>query len=174
MISLCMRGVKVCTAMTLVMQRANVLHFYRGQSSACVFHFIFLQREVGRMSKTTLISEMLKFQFGNKIVCTDGEDGTLSHVIFDPATCRMQYIGAKLGRFFGKTVHLPFGAVVDATGEGVTVSVKRAELAASNPEVSGAYLDHKSVVERAGSSTRGTLRLVAVQPGNGELAYIVA
>ena len=126
------------------------------------------------MSKTTLISEMLKFQFGNKIVCTDGEDGTLSHVIFDPATRRMQYIGVKLGRFFGKTVHLPFGAVVDATGEGVTVSVKRAELAASNPEVSGAYLDHKSLVERAGTSTRGTLRLVAVQPGNGELAYIVA
>lgn len=126
------------------------------------------------MSKATPISEMLKFHFGSKIICTDGEDGTLSHVIVDPTTRRMTYIGVKLGRFFAKTAHLPFGAVENATGDGVTISVKRAELAASNPEVKGAYLDHKSVVERAGASARGTLHLVAVHPESGELAYIVA
>jgi osmotically-inducible protein OsmY len=38
----------------------------------------------------------------------------------------------------------------------------------------GVTLDSKSIVERAGSSAKGTLKLVATQPGSGELAYIVA
>src|SRR5205085_6915451 len=69
---------------------------------------------------------------------------------------------------------IPFETVLNATGDGVTVNIKRSELAASHPEVSGAYLDNKSVVERAGSSTRGALHLVALHPESGELAYIVA
>jgi osmotically-inducible protein OsmY len=76
---------------------------------------------------------------------------------------------------FGKTVHLPFENVVNATGEGVTLNVKRADiLQASSSEVGGALLDNKSNVELAGSTNKGTLMLVAVQPGSGELAYIVA
>lgn len=127
------------------------------------------------MQKTTLISEMLKFHFGNKIFCSDGEDGVLAYVIFDPATRRMTHIGVKQGRLFGKTVTLPFDSVVSATGDGVTLRVKRADVAAAKEEgQGGAKLDHKSIVENAASAAKGSLMLSAVHPENGELAYIVA
>ena len=37
------------------------------------------------MNKTNLISEMLKFHFGSKIFCSDGDGGVLTQVIFDHA-----------------------------------------------------------------------------------------
>lgn len=127
------------------------------------------------MDKTTLFSEMLKFHFGSKIFCSDGEDGMLVHTIFDPATCSMTHIGVKQGRLFGKTVHLPFASVVSATAEGVTLSVKRADLAAAqSAPPGGATLTSKSIVENSNSTAKGSLLLVAVHPENGELAYIVA
>jgi osmotically-inducible protein OsmY len=126
------------------------------------------------MSNTTLISEMWKFHFGNKIFCSDGEDGVLVHVIFDPPTRRMTHIGVKQSRFFGKTVDLPYHTVVDATRDGVTLSINRADVAtASSAAVEGALLDNKSVVENAGSTSSGTLMMVAVHPENGELTYLV-
>jgi len=127
------------------------------------------------MIKTTLISEMLKFHFGRKIFCADAEDGVLVHVIFDPATRRMTHIGVKQGRLFGKAVHLPFDSVVSASGDGVTLRVKRADVAAATgEEQGGAILDNKSVVENAGSAAKGSLMLIAVHTEHGELAYIVA
>lgn len=127
------------------------------------------------MNKTTLISEMLKFHFGSKIFCSDGEDGVLVNTVFDPATCGMTHVGVKLGRLFGKTVYLPFDTVVSASGEGVTLSVKRADLAAAKSTPAGlAILTSKSIVENSGSAAKGSLLLVAVHPENGELAYIVA
>ena len=44
------------------------------------------------MDKTMLISEMLKFHFGSKIFCSDGDGGVLAQVIFDPATLNMTHI----------------------------------------------------------------------------------
>ncbi len=127
------------------------------------------------MSKAIRISEMAKFHFGNTIFCSDGEGGILANVTFDAATRRMTHIGAKQGRFFGKTGYLPFESVTKATGEGVTVRARRAELAAASDAPSGGVVfDSKSVVECAGSSAKGTLKLVATQPESGELAYIVA
>lgn len=127
------------------------------------------------MNKTTLISEMLKFHFGNKIFCFDGEDGVLVDVVFDPATSSITHTGVKQGRLFGKTVHISFNSVVSATGEGVTLSVKLADLAAANSTMpGGAILTSKSMVENSGSTAKGSLLLVAVHPENGELAYIVA
>ncbi len=127
------------------------------------------------MSKAIRISEMAKFHFGAIIFCSDGEGGNLANVTFDAATRRMTHIGAKQGRLFGKMGYLPFESVIKATGDGVTVEAKRAELAiANNTPSGGVVFDSKSVVERAGSSTKGTLKLVATQPENGELAYIVA
>ena len=127
------------------------------------------------MAKTTLISEMFKFHFGSKIICTDGEDGNVAYVVVDPETRRVTAIGVKQGRIFGKTVHLPFDAVENATGDGVRVRIALADVAsASDGQVAGVRLDDKSVVERAGAANRGTLQLIAVQPGSGELAYIVA
>ncbi len=127
------------------------------------------------MSKATRISEMAKFHFGNIIFCSDGEGGTLANVLFDAASHHMTYLGAKQGRLFSKISSLPFESVLRATGDGVTVQAKRAELAAAvNVPSDGVSLDSKSVVERAGSSARGTLKLVATLPESGELAYIVA
>ena len=80
------------------------------------------------MNRTTLISEMQKFHFGSKVFCSDGEDGTLAHVIFDPKTRKISYIGVKQGRLFRKTVHLPFENIVSATGDGVTLNVRLADL----------------------------------------------
>jgi osmotically-inducible protein OsmY len=83
-------------------------------------------------------------------------------------------MGVKQSRLFGKTVYLPFNTLVEATGEGVTLNITRAELAAASTTAQGAAFDSKSTVERAGSANRGTLLLVATHPENGELAYIVA
>lgn len=127
------------------------------------------------MIKPGSIAEMQKFIFGTTIFCADGEDGSLVQVIVDPAARRLTHIGVRQGRFFGKTLHLPFGHVVNASGEAVTMDLNLADLAsASTAEVGGALLDGKSIVEVAGSSSKGTLMLIAVHPGSGELAYLVA
>ncbi len=127
------------------------------------------------MIKPGSVAEMQKFIFGTTIFCSDGEDGSLAQVIFDPATRRLTRIGTRRGRLFGKTHHLSFEHVVNASGEAVTLDLSLADLAsASNAEVGGALLESKSVVELSGSSSKGTLLLVAVHPGSGELAYIVA
>ena len=126
------------------------------------------------MSKTTLISEMQKFHFGSKVFFADGEDGILLHVIFDPATRRLTHISVKQGRFFGKIVHLPYGTVENATGDGVTLSINRDDVAAvRSVNVEGALLDNKSVIENTAFTARGILMMVAVYPENGELAYLV-
>ncbi|HLX41051.1 MAG TPA: BON domain-containing protein [Ktedonobacteraceae bacterium] len=127
------------------------------------------------MNKSTRISEMQKFHFGSRIICTDGDDGYVTHVVCDPDTCRLTHIGVKLGRLFGKSVQLPYDTVIDATGDGVALGITRAEVtAAGNPTVSGAILDSKSTIENVGSGGRGTLSLIAVHPRSGEIAYIVA
>jgi osmotically-inducible protein OsmY len=127
------------------------------------------------MSKLTAIAEMQKFHFGSKVFCSDGEDGILVYVIFDPTTRRMSHIGVKQGRFFGKTVTLPYENIVGATGEGITLNLKRADVAsAHNANGEGAMLDSKSVVENAAVASKGTLLLVALQPESGMLAYLVA
>src|SRR6266516_1027524 len=127
------------------------------------------------MTKTTLISEMQKFSFGNKIVCSDGDDGVLMSVIFDASARRITHIGVKQGRLFGKTVYVPYESVTTATGEGVTLNIKRADVsAAPATPPQGALLDHKSIVENTASAARGTLLLIAIHPESGRLAYLVA
>jgi osmotically-inducible protein OsmY len=127
------------------------------------------------MEKTTSIAEMQKFIFGSKVICSDGEDGVLTHVGFDASTRRLTHIGVKQGRFFGKTVYIPFNTVTNASGNGVDLSITRDALAAASKEAPAlTLLDGKSVVQQEGSAARGTLLLVAVQPKSGELAYLVA
>jgi hypothetical protein len=111
------------------------------------------------MKKSTRIAEMQKFHFGSKVVCSDGDAGSLRHVVFDTITCRLTYLGVKLGHLFGRMVDLPYDTVVDATGDGVKLGLRRAELAAARRKpVGGAVLDRLSIVERAGSGDKGTLR----------------
>jgi osmotically-inducible protein OsmY len=127
------------------------------------------------MQKSTLISEMQKFQFGRKVFCSDGEDGVLTHVGFDATTRRITSIGVKPGRLFSKTVYLPYETVVDASGNGITLNITREQLsAATTSELGGVLYDAKSVVQSADSSAKGQLYLVAVYPTSGELAYCVA
>src|SRR5258708_32268038 len=98
---------------------------YNKECSIFVSYIQKLSRyEAGLMSKTSLISEMLKFHFGNRVVYADGEEGNLVHVIFDPTTRQMTHIGVKQGRFFGKTTHLPFAAVTLSTREVAFLTVK--------------------------------------------------
>jgi osmotically-inducible protein OsmY len=127
------------------------------------------------MSKTSLISEMLKFHFGNRVVYADGEEGYLVHVIFDPTTRQMTHIGVKQGRLFGKTTQLPFAAVTRSTREGVFLNVKHIDAATlASAEVRGVIFDQKTSVENTSTGARGTLMLIAVHPENAELAYLAA
>ncbi len=126
------------------------------------------------MNRTTSIAEMQKCIFGTKVFCSDGEEGVLTHVCLDPSTRQMTHIGIRQGRFFGRTVYVPFGAVLNASGEAVTLRITREELSAASKDApAGALLDSKSSVVRDEGNARGTLLLVAVRPDNGELAYIV-
>lgn len=129
------------------------------------------------MSKAALISEMQKFRFGSKVVCSDGEYGTLAQVVFDSSTRSMTHINVKQGRLFGKTVLLPFDTITSAGSDGIALRIASSDVEAASQtggEVKGALLSNKCVVERIGAASRGTLALVAVQPGSGELAYLVA
>lgn len=122
----------------------------------------------------TSILETQKFHLGSKIICSDGEEGTLVQVGFDAATRHITHIGIKQGRFFGKTTYLPYDTVTNATGEGVTLRIPGADvLNASKNAPNAIFLDNKSVVD-AGGQGRGSLLLVAIQPENGGIAYIVA
>ena len=124
---------------------------------------------------TVSIIETQKFHFGSKITCSDGEEGIFTHVGFDPSTRTITHIGIRQGRFFGKNVYLPYTVVTNATGEGVTLSVTGADVLAASKNVPNAvFLDNKSTVENTGATGKGSLLLVAVQPGSGVLSYIVA
>ena len=126
------------------------------------------------MSKLTSISEMQKFHFGSKIICDDGDDGFLTQVIFDPAAHGITHIGVKQRRLFGNTVYLPYDTVINATGIGITIRLKLAEVAtASSSSPGGVLLDDKSTVENSASSAKGRLMLVALHPDSNQLAYLV-
>lgn len=124
------------------------------------------------MSKVMRISEMSKFRFGSVISCIDGENGVLSEVFLDPSTRRLTGIGVKQGRLFGKTTYVPFEQITGASSNGVSLNAKRGELATNQP--SGVMLNSRSTVERAGTTSKGSLALVTIHPDGGELAYIVA
>lgn len=126
------------------------------------------------MDQMTSISEMQKFRFGSRVYCSDGEEGTLSHLNFAASSRRLSHVGIRVGRFFGKTVYLPFAAVVSASGEEITLQVTGAELAlASQQAPSEVLLDRRSLIRNTTTGAEGSLELVAVQPKSGELAYLV-
>ena len=127
------------------------------------------------MDEMVSISEMQKFCFGSKVYCSDGQEGVLSTISFAVSTCRLSHIGVRVGRFFGKTVYLPFAAVVSANGEEITLQVTCAELSsASQQPPSEVLLNRKSVIRNTATGAEGLLKIVAVQPRSGELAYLVA
>lgn len=130
------------------------------------------------MKQMISISAMLKFHFGSRLLCTDGEEGVLTSVGFDPTTQHMTYIGVRQGRLFGKTGYLPFQTIINATGDGVTLNVSCADLASSPKEMpSATFFDSKSTIEVEGSQSargRGGIVLIAVQPESGMLSYVVA
>lgn len=126
------------------------------------------------MNTTTTISQMRKFYFGRTILCSDGEVGSLAHIVFHSTTRHMTHLGMKPYHLFGKTLDLPYSVVAEASGEGIRLSISYDELMAIGKiGVEGATLDHRSLVERIGSHDRGTLQLIAVHPEDGALAYLV-
>jgi len=127
------------------------------------------------MNSTTHITQMQKIHFGSKIICSDGDGGTLAHVCFDPITRCMTHIGVKQSHLFGKIVYLSFEALVSATREAVTLNISRSylsDVSSVKPDGALAFLDNKSIVQNS-SGAKGTLMLVAVHPESGVLAYIV-
>lgn len=137
-----------------------------------------IEKEPREMQHVPSISVMQQLQFGQHIRCSDGEAGLLTQVVFDSANHRVIALGIMLRRVFGRSVSVAFATVVPATGENLTLRLSRAELAASSKEVpAGAVLDHTSVVETAhtsGATAKRIIRLLAIHPGSGELAYLVA
>lgn len=126
------------------------------------------------MNERASITEMQKFHFGCKVWCSDGEEGVLSHVCFAVSTCCLSHIAVRVGLFFSKTVYLPFASIISANREAITLNVTRAECSSVSQQVPpGALLDEKSVIQNM-ARAKGSLKLVAVQPENGELAYVVA
>jgi osmotically-inducible protein OsmY len=127
------------------------------------------------MINSTPISEMLKFRLGTKIICSDGEEGSLSSIGFDAARQSLFALAIRVGRFFGKTVYVPFAHVVDATSSAITLDITCEELlSASNTVPVGVWLDSRCVVVNTATSARGTLILIAIHPSREELSYIVA
>lgn len=124
---------------------------------------------------TTSISEMQKFIFGSKVYCSDGESGTLTHIGFDARDWRAIVLGVRLGRFMGRTVYVPFNTVERASSIGVNLTISRDELVQARKEAPGAAMfDSRSQVHHSESGSTGVLYLIAVHPGSGELAYVVA
>ncbi len=127
------------------------------------------------MIGSTFISAMRKFRLGTKIVCSDGEEGSLASIGFDGAYQYPLAIGIHIGRLFGRTVYVPFAQVVDATASSITLDITREQLLEARKEAPDlAWLDSRSVVVNADTAARGTLMLVAAYPESGELSYIVA
>lgn len=125
------------------------------------------------MSNNALISEMLQFHFGQKIFCLNGQNGTLTQLVFDAAAKRLTSLTIKPGNIFSKAVSVPVARVEKASVDGLWLNMTIAELLASaRGESSGVALDSHTAVK--GSTGNGTLTLVATQPESGVLAYIVA
>lgn len=127
------------------------------------------------MTRSTFISETRKFRLGTRIVCSDGEDGSLVSIGFDAAHRQLLAIGIHIGRLFSGTVYLPFARVVDATSNAITLDITGEQLAeAGKAAPTGTWLESRSVVFNADTLDHGTLVLAAVHSDSGELAYIVA
>ena len=125
------------------------------------------------MDNSIDVVETEHFHLGEKIFYSDGQDGALTHVGFDPATRTLTSIVVRLGRFFGKTLHLPAEVVSSATGSCVTLTISRAEALASKTEGEGVLFDSHSVVLNTATSTKGSPLMAAVQASDRALAYIV-
>ncbi|HTI13799.1 MAG TPA: BON domain-containing protein [Dictyobacter sp.] len=126
------------------------------------------------MEKQTRISEMEKYHFGSKVICSDGDEGVLTQISFATGTRTLSGISVRLGRFFGRTVYLPISAVVDASSDGVMLNITGEQLAASSASSEGVHLDNKSSVVNASPSAHGVLELLAVHPDSREIGYLVA
>ncbi len=125
------------------------------------------------MVEKVLVSEMLKFHFGNKITYADGQEGTLTQLLVDSSSKQLTHLVTKQGRFFSKTSVFSFEQVSRATGDGIWLSTTLAQAVAfSDHEHAGVALDQHTVVKTGSGS--GTLAMVAVHPEGGTLAYIVA
>ena len=125
---------------------------------------------------TTPIVAMQKFQFGDKIFCADGEYGTLQQLIFDSSTRSVIQLGVKTRQFFGKIVYTPFSSVEDATGDTVVLRITHDEFETASLAGSPTHcvLEERTTIQNHDNAARGSLRLVAVEPENGKLAYVVA
>jgi osmotically-inducible protein OsmY len=162
----------------LVTANSGVLHSpVIGAGSLLVF-LPSIKKSVKRVRKEMMqqehISEMLKFRFGSKVFCSDGEYGILEAVIVDPAQRKVTHVGVTRGILLKKRSYAPFSAVEAASSDGVTLTMSSEALVSQDTAPTGGIaLSARSLVVVPGSG-KGTLLLVAVQPLSGTLTYVVA
>ena len=109
----------------------------------------------------TIAAEVIKFRFGTVVVASDGEAGTVSHVVVQPGTQAFMAVGVKLPG--GTTATVSLDRVIDATSEAVHVTVTREALLQTlvKTTIQGSLLSNKTNVTNAGKSL-GTLTQVSV------------
>jgi hypothetical protein len=125
------------------------------------------------MKSNTPLSQTLKFHFGKKVFCTDGQVGILQSILFEAKGRRLTSLAVKPGRWLGKTSVLPLGTVERANADGIWLKCTQAEVE-TLPPVKGPDLGYGRHTSVKGSTGEGKLVMVATLPGGGELAYIVA
>lgn len=127
------------------------------------------------MGNTARMSAIMKFCFGTPVICSDGQGGTLASVLYESSSRRLTQIAVRRSRLVGRTHLLPFESVTTATDDRVQLNCSLAQLAAS-PRLGapGAGLLLHARTEVSAEAGSGTLALVAVQPGSGELISLVA
>jgi osmotically-inducible protein OsmY len=112
--------------------------------------------------------EVIKFRFNTTVYATDGEAGTVDHVVINPGTREVTHVGVKIQRGFGGPINnVPLDRIVDARSHEVHLAVTREALLQTMPAVS----PKDTILARAtqvklGSGGTGALMQVAVN-GDG-------
>ena len=91
----------------------------------------------------TTFAQVSKFRFGGPVQTSEGEMGTLGHVLVDPAAYTLSHIAVKLryGPFaFGREFYVPFAQVGEATADLITLKINRETLESAKDVPSGVKL----------------------------------
>ncbi len=79
----------------------------------------------------TLAGEVIKLQFGTVVEATDGEAGSITHLVIQPGQRTVTHIGVRLPG--GTRVAVPLSRVLDATADQIFVSLTREAMLQTMP-----------------------------------------
>lgn len=90
-----------------------------------------------------------KFRFGATVRDSEGQSGSLTSVVLDPASNAISAVGVRFG-VFGRIAFATIGSVASATDASVELRETRAEIAKSDKAPAGVLLDGGSTVTQNG------------------------